>query len=115
MGSNRYFEVDYDSVKIEKQIFRANNVQIVSVDESKDKMFQFIVDEFDFDICKNMYSRKNNKGFVQIKSFHDIVSKLTPYRFTHNDQTSKFRRDRYETRGFKFYEDDLSFCSGLKI
>lgn len=86
---------------------------MVSVDETKDKMFQFIVDEFDFDICKNMYCRKNNKGFVQIKSFHDITSKLIPYRFTHNDQTSKFRRDRYETRGFKFYED-VSFCSILK-
>lgn len=91
-----------DNIIINKLDFKINNIQIILVNIPRDKMTEFINDEYDFDICKNIFSREKNRGDFRIKSFENIVSKTTKFNYTHSEEGSLIRKTKYEKHGFQF-------------
>lgn len=94
------FKIKYKqgNVCINNLDFKINKIQVILVDTSRDKMINFINDEYDFDICKNVFCNKN----ISIHSFNDIVSKMTKFKYTHSEEGSLNRKSKYEKYGFQF-------------
>lgn len=83
-------------------------VQLIIV-TVEDNLHNYVESNFDFDICKNIYSiDKNNKESLSIYKINEILSKKT--KFALNDRnrvgSSVERCKKYQKRGFDFTNKD---------
>lgn len=72
----------------------------VKVDTEKE-MHNFIIYNFDFDICKVIYGIDNNKEYVYIHNLDTILDKNFTFKYTNSVESSLSRYYRYIKRGFK--------------
>lgn len=78
--------------------YKKNNVEIQLMYISNNDVKKFIIDTFDFDICKNMYRNKN----LYIDSFEDIIHRETKFKYAYRLGATIKRGIKYQKRGFKF-------------
>lgn len=83
-------------------------IQLIMV-TVEDNLHNYVIGNFDFDICKNIYSiDKNNKETLFIHKINDILSKKT--KFALNDKnrigSTAVRCRKYSRRGFDFTNKD---------
>lgn len=90
------------------QMISLENSQINSFEKFKD----FVVNSYDIDICKNIFTIKDDKPKLYINNINKIISKID---VSHNANTPKLHKriQKYESRGFTFYKkkwyDEISF------
>lgn len=78
--------------------------QVILVDIEKDEMKDFILQNFDFDIIKNTYLRNE----IKIYNYEDIFSKTTNFKIGNRLGSSISRCIRYEEKGFKFLNKEIT-------
>jgi hypothetical protein len=80
---------------------------------------KYIVENFDFDICKNYAYYKDNDWHIHIEYPKELDSKITQFKYQRHVLSSYNRAKKYTDRGFKFMVNnnvlnDQSFISLLK-
>jgi hypothetical protein len=84
-------------------IFKPIEFQSILVRCNRDELIQFILDEYDFDICKNAFwFNQSGEPRIYINNLFGIVNKQTTFNYTINEEKSKNRKDKYMKRGFVF-------------
>jgi len=79
-------------------------VQIIMV-TVEDNLHNYVESNFDFDICKNIYSiDKNNKESLTIYKINEILSRKTKFALNNKNRvgSSVERCKKYQKRGFDF-------------
>jgi hypothetical protein len=90
-------------------------IQVILVDIEASEIHDFILNNFDFDICKNIFSYSNeNKGNntnngkqLYIHNLNDIMTKKTTFKVGNRLGSSIERCLRYELRGFSFVKEPI--------
>lgn len=101
--NNKYIKYHKNGIEfIELGVFEFSKIQIIMVNIAKSKLINFINNEFDFNICKNVISFENLKSRCYINKLDDVLSKTTQFKFTSDQILSEIRKEKYEKRGFKF-------------
>jgi len=85
----------------EKVVLNTTHLQCILVDCHKNEMINFIKDEYDFDICKNVFWL-DDQHQLYIHALYDIINKQTTFKYTTKIETSEKRKEKYEQRGFTF-------------
>lgn len=83
--------------------FKLNSsiIQLVHVNMSADKIEQYILNSFDFSICKNIYSVENGVGKLVVTDINGILTKSFNFAYAGNIFGSLNRMKKYSARGFK--------------
>ena len=76
-------------------------LQLIFLDENKN-IFDFVKDNFDFSICKNIYNITNGKHNLYITNIYDIFNKQLNCDLIGTSKKLQQRKEKYEMRGFKF-------------
>ena len=80
-------------------------IQIIQVNRDIEEILEFIMDNFDLDICKNAYISKGQK--IYISNLNQIISKINCTGFGYNSKLTLARYKKYMKYGFKFPEISL--------
>ena len=108
-AANVYYSNICGRIIVFCRTFQINNhfVQtiLVNVNNNINKMCNFILDNFDFDICKNVYWFNNNDN-IMIHKIKDILTKQTTFKIGSRFGSSIFRCEKYMKRGFTFINPD---------
>ena len=91
----------------ENKIKEGYNFQVVLVDIEREKLHDFIIGNFDFDIVKNTFNFIENN--LKIFNLADIFDKRTEFKVGNRFGSSIERCKRYEKRGFTFYNKNMSY------
>ena len=83
------------------------NFQVVLVNVEKEKLCDFIIDNFDFDIVKNTFTFSENK--LKILKLEEIFDKRTEFKVGDRFGSSVQRAIRYEKKGFTFYNKNMPY------
>ena len=83
------------------------NFQVVLVNIEKEKLCDFIIENFDFDIVKNTYTFFDNK--LKILKLQEIFDKRTEFKVGTRLGSSVQRAIRYEKKGFSFYNKNMPY------
>ena len=89
------------------------NFQVVLVNVEKEKLCDFIMDNFDFDIVKNTFTFSDNK--LKILKLQEIFDKQTEFKVGDRFGSSVQRAIRYEKKGFTFYNKNMPYERILEI
>ena len=88
------------------------NFQVVLVNVEKEKICDFIIDNFDFDIVKNTFTFSDNK--LKILKLQEIFDKRTEFKVGDRFGSSVQRAIRYEKKGFSFSNKNMPYETILK-
>lgn len=91
-----------DNFKLFNFTYQIKKIQVILVHVDKNNLIQFINDEYDFDICKNVYYYKDNKPILYINNLQNVINKQTQFNYTIDKDKSELRRLKYEMRGITF-------------
>uniref|UniRef100_A0A6C0C6K8 Uncharacterized protein n=1 Tax=viral metagenome TaxID=1070528 RepID=A0A6C0C6K8_9ZZZZ len=86
-----------DLVNIVDYTINTKKIQIIGTTEKN--LTSFIMDSYDFDVCKNIYDYNN----VTIYCLNDIFTKNTNFNKTYDIDKNVQRYLKYSKRGFEFY------------
>lgn len=82
---------------------------LVNIDKNIDTLYDFIKDNFDFNICKNIYYF-DTKDNIRIYKINEIMNKKTNFTVGYRLGSSIMRVKKYEDRGFQFLnKNNLSY------
>lgn len=84
--------------------------QTILVDINKSEMQNFIVNTFDFDICKNIFDGNT----LYIHNIKDIVERKTQFKYSYRIQSSLLRCKKYEGRGFEIIGKNIPYSEILE-
>jgi hypothetical protein len=79
----------------------AFSVEVIEVAFPRDKLHEFVVKNFDFDICKNVYSIVDGVAELFVHNMDAIQKRNCKFEFGGNCITSMERKVKYERRGFR--------------
>ena len=77
-------------------------IQIIQVNRRREEILGFILDNFDLDICKNIYGVKNSQSYINIYNLNQIISKQNCTGFGYNSKLTLARYKKYTNYGFRF-------------
>ena len=100
--SDRY---DYSSFIKWVRDYRLKNYifQTIQLIWKKENLYDYILQTFDFDICKNAYGiDKNGNEYIKIFNLKNLLNKETNFAFKGNVEKSMDRYLKYKERGFNF-------------
>jgi hypothetical protein len=86
--------------------------QVILVNVEKERLSDFIMGNFDFDIVKNVFTFPNN---LEILKMEEIFNKRTEFKVGDRFGSSVQRAIRYERRGFTFLNKNMSYEKILTI
>lgn len=81
--------------------FKIQTIQL-NMEYDNKKIYDYLDESFDFDICKNLYSFSNNQDIIKIKNLQQILNKKIEFKITENVGSTLKRYKKYKNRGFKF-------------
>ena len=84
-------------------------IQLVHVDVSADKIEQYILNSFDFSVCKNVYS----VGKLVVTDINGILAKSFNFAYAGNIFGSLNRMKKYSERGFKIEFNKRKIISSI--
>lgn len=84
------------------ELIHGYHLQTIMIQCNQNDMNNYIIDEYDFDICKNIFYVEDNIPQLYIHNLNDIINKKTKFRYTTNKETSEKRMKKYELRNFIF-------------
>lgn len=85
-----------------------DNVSIRTINVNTDNK-QELLNNFDFDICKNLYYFESDKPILYINNFTNIINKQTKFNHTSILGNSFHRMVEYINRGFTFDKNNISY------
>ncbi len=103
-AANRYgnnMTKGYQILFIRNYLINGYKLQIINVNVSRENLEDFIISNYDFDICKNILRLKNGAYELKIKSLKSIINKNFNFSYKGNILSSLLRKVKYEKRGFK--------------
>lgn len=89
------------------------NFQVVLVNVEKEKLCEFIIENFDFDIVKNTFTFSDND--LKILKLQEIFDKRTEFKVGDRFGSSVQRAIRYEKNGFVFDNKNMPYNRILEI
>lgn len=102
LATNVYAHRPYGkTITVNDVVYDVCKLQCIKINCRRDQLIQFIVHDYDFDLCKNVFYFTDSPH-LYIHSLQDIINKTTKFKFTTNKYASKERKLKYEKRGFKF-------------
>jgi len=106
-GLNYGVDVNTDKLKISfVREYTKDNIKIQFVHVHYHDAKDFILNTFDFDICKNIYNIDN----LHVHSFNDLIHRTTEFKYRYRLGSSIARCIKYQNRGFHFSNlKDLSY------
>jgi hypothetical protein len=93
-----------------------NNASVQTIIADNKNISDFIMSNFDFDICKNIYSIVDNIEHIYIHDLDSIINKEIYWKQTGNVNSTNIRIYKYLKRGFniKLPDDFLEICEKSK-
>ena len=86
-------------------------IQIINTSFDNQDLVKFIMNSFDFNICKNMYKITKNKEELFIFDIKNIKDRKLKWNYISNIQSSILRGYKYQSRGFDVIYDIKSLES----
>jgi hypothetical protein len=77
------------------------SVEVIEVAFPRDNLHEFVVKNFDFDICKNVYNVVDGVAELFVHNMDAIQKRNCKFEFGGNCITSMERKVKYERRGFR--------------
>ncbi len=103
----------------EYDVSESLNIQIIHTIFEKDKIpfkkffVDFIKQNSDFDICKNVYYYDQKKAHLHIHNLEQILFKKTEFKYTNNIYLSIERYLKYKFYGFTFTNNRLEMLNDI--
>ena len=104
----RYRSVLRDINWIRNYDVNGHQIQVIHVARGADSLYDFIVEQSDFDICKAVYGvgpgvgGLDGKDYVKVHALDQVVAKRTTFNYYTRLGDSVIRYHKYRARGFTF-------------
>ena len=105
----------YGSTFSEDSLFWVNEykrdettIQLIycNVDKNVEDLTTFIINEFDFSICKNVFAFTKSQPYLYIDNIKDIKDKKIKFNYVRSIISSVKRLKKYIDRGYELYDSD---------
>ena len=102
-AANRYGTILNDIQWIRNYEANGQQLQVIQVSKKASFLYDYIVDRYDFDICKAVYGVDHRgRDYVKIYALDEIIAKRTTFNYYNRLGESVGRCHKYRARGFHF-------------